>query len=146
MLTQVFEFHHIVINISSIRIRHLYWQKYFKNQLTVTGVAAAFVISYVWTIKLFSSLIESRISNSSTTSQLQKDPQDVSLEGDDHAHVPGGQTGEHPWVRPGGQVCVGQGGVQMDRWCVRYKWDQDDQSWSSTVILKQYWHHKSWKL
>ena len=48
--------------------------------------------------------------------QHQQQPEDVSLEGDDHAHVPGGQGGRRPGVRqPGGQVCLGQGGIQVDQ-------------------------------
>ena len=48
--------------------------------------------------------------------QHQHQPEDVSLEGDDHAHVPGGQGGRRPGVRqPGGQVCLGQGGIQVDQ-------------------------------
>ena len=46
----------------------------------------------------------------------QHQPEDVSLEGDDHAHVPGGQGGGRPGdCGPGGQVCLGQGGLQVDQ-------------------------------
>merc|ERR1711894_154102 len=52
----------------------------------------------------------------SVTTQSQQQAEDVSLEGDDHAHVPGGQGGRRPGVRkPGGQVCLGQGGIQVDQ-------------------------------